>query len=89
LPFVADLLARTRATPSQTGLSRAGRFDNVRGAFAVRRNHRARVAGGRIVLVDDVMTTGATATACAAALKRAGVLRVDVITLARVVPGHD
>ena len=87
LPFAPDLLARTRHTRSQAGLSRRGRIENVRGAFAVRRVEDVR--GRRIVLVDDVMTTGATAGACAAVLKRAGALGVDVLSLARVVPGHD
>ncbi len=89
VPFVADLLARTRATASQAGRSRHARFENVHGAFAVRPARRAQVTGRRIVLVDDVMTTGATAAACAAALKRAGARRVDVLTLARVVPRRD
>ena len=83
-PVIADLLARTRPTPSQGGLSRRARFLNVRGAFAVRPRHR--IAGARVLLIDDVMTTGATAAACARALTRAGARRVDVLTLARVVP---
>ncbi len=87
--FAPDLLARTRHTPSQAGRSRRARFENVRGAFAVRRGRGEDVRGRRIVLVDDVMTTGATAGACAAVLQRAGASRVDVLSLARVVPGHD
>ncbi|MFQ5783752.1 MAG: ComF family protein [Alphaproteobacteria bacterium] len=86
-PFAPDLLARIRPTPSQAGRSRRARHENVRGAFAVRGGRD--VAGRHIVLVDDVMTTGATATACARTLKRAGAGRVDVLTLARVVPSAD
>ncbi|MFQ5958709.1 MAG: ComF family protein, partial [Alphaproteobacteria bacterium] len=87
VPFAPDLLVRTRHTRSQAGRSRRARFENVRGAFAVRRGEDVR--GRRIVLVDDVMTTGATAGACAAVLKRAGAVRVDVLSVARVVPGRD
>ena len=85
LPAVNDLLRRTRATPGQGGLSRAQRRINVRGAFAVRPAYRARLAGRRVLLVDDVMTTGATVNAIAAVLRRQGVVGVDVLTLARVV----
>ena len=84
-PCVPDLLARVRATRSQGGLGRAGRAENVRAAFAVRPRRREAVQGRRILLVDDVYTTGATATACARALLRAGCAAVDVLTLARVV----
>ncbi|HYE51753.1 MAG TPA: ComF family protein [Azospirillaceae bacterium] len=80
-----DLLLRRRRTPSQGGLSRAGRARNVAGAFAVRPGRDALVRGARIVLVDDVYTTGATAEECARVLLRAGAARVDVLALARVV----
>ncbi|HEY0832814.1 MAG TPA: ComF family protein [Azospirillum sp.] len=83
-PVVADLLVRRRATPSQGGLDRGGRQKNVAGAFRLKRG-KAEVAGKRVVLVDDVLTTGATLTECAKVLRRAGAARVDVLTLARVV----
>lgn len=73
---------RRRPTRVQAGLSNSARRANVSGAFAVRRFRS--VAGLRILLIDDVMTTGATASACAAALKRAGARYVTVLTLARV-----
>ncbi|HEX5007356.1 MAG TPA: phosphoribosyltransferase family protein, partial [Hyphomonadaceae bacterium] len=75
---------RVRATPIQGGLSAEGRRRNVQGAFRVRKGRVARVRGKRILLVDDVLTTGATAEACSRALKRAGATCVDVLTLARV-----
>ncbi len=77
-------LRRARATAPQTGLSLSVRHRNVRGAFVVESPERFR--DRRVVLVDDVMTTGATASACAAALKRAGARQVMVLTLARVTP---
>jgi predicted amidophosphoribosyltransferase len=70
------------STASQTARDRAERRRNVRDAFAVRRP--ARVAGRRVLLVDDVMTTGATADECARVLRAAGARRIDVLTLARV-----
>jgi ComF family protein len=82
--FVPDLLLRTRRTPSQGAMNRKERAANVKGAFAVSSRHEISVKGQRIVLVDDVLTTGATAGHCARALKRAGAERVDVLTLARV-----
>jgi len=82
LEVVADALVRRRDTRSQTGLSAAGRRQNVRGAFVVRR--RGRVAGRVVVLVDDVVTTGATAMACARALSEAGAVEVRLLTAARV-----
>lgn len=81
---LAGVLIRKRSTPPQTGLRRAARLENVRGAFAVESPERVR--GRNIILVDDVMTTGATASACAAALKRAGAQVVAVLTVARATP---
>jgi len=75
-------LVRLKETAPQTGLSAAARRANVRGAFAVRR--RSQIDGYVVVLVDDVLTTGATALACAEALRRAGAAQVRVLTAARV-----
>jgi ComF family protein len=84
-PQVAkDCLRRKRATPPQTGLSVAARRENLRGAFEVVNPDDVR--GREIVLVDDVMTTGATLSACARALKRAGAARVMGLTMARATP---
>lgn len=85
--LLVDAVVRRRRTPSQGGLNRRQRALNVRGAFRVRRGAAARVRGQRIVLVDDVLTTGATVTACARALLSAGAASVDVLALARVVRG--
>lgn len=84
LPFEPMALCRTRATPSQVGLTRRQRQENVAGAFAVPAREQAKIAGRNIVLVDDVITTGATVGACAKVLKRAGARNVDVLALAIV-----
>ena len=76
-----DLLVRRRRTPSQGHLGRSARSRNVAGAFALRSG--VVVEGKRIVIIDDVMTTGATVGECARLLRRAGAARVDVLTLAR------
>ena len=80
-PFV---LVRTRATSQQVGLTETARRRNVSGAFEVPDHARRKVAGRRIVLIDDVITTGNTVSACARALQRAGAARVDVLALALV-----
>lgn len=78
VPVIAAL-RRVRHTATQTGLSNTSRRRNVAGAFQV----RLPVAGKRILLIDDVMTTGSTVAACAGALRRAGALRIVVLTVAR------
>lgn len=81
-PFV---LARVKSTPSQVGLSRAQRAINLQGAFRVPDDLTAQVASRAIVLVDDVMTSGATVNAASRALLRGGAKRVDVLVFGRVV----
>ncbi|QRG06579.1 ComF family protein [Xanthobacter dioxanivorans] len=85
VPHRADLLKRRRVTSSQTRLGRSERRANVAGAFALCGNAASVLAGRRVLLVDDVYTTGATLDACARALRRAGVSGVDALTFARVV----
>ena len=77
-------LIRTRSTPHQIGLSRRQRQRNVAGAFRVPERELPLVSGKAIVLIDDVITSGATASAAAATLKGAGARRVDVLALAMV-----
>lgn len=84
LAYEPGALVRTRATESQVGLTRRQRKENVAGAFAVPKARAHAVRGRRVLLIDDVMTTGATAGACARALKRAGAAGVDVLVLALV-----
>lgn len=85
LPVSVTALKRVRATPQQVGLSKSERAANVQGAFRVDAAGRAEIAGRHILLVDDVLTSGATVDTCARALLRGGARQVDVLTFARVV----
>ena len=80
------VLKRVRNTVSQIGLTRAQRETNVSGAFRIAKRHAPLLADRTIVLVDDVVTTGATVSACARTLKRAGAAHVNVLSLARALP---
>jgi ComF family protein len=82
---VSHAVKRVRATQQQVGLSRAERAANVQGAFRVPPGGGAAVHGRRLVLVDDVLTSGATLDTCTRALLRAGARSVDVLVFARVV----
>jgi ComF family protein len=84
LAYAPDLVRRIKATPTQGGRSGSGRRRNVAGAFAVPNALRPKVEGRRVLLVDDVLTTGATAEGCARALKAAGAVGVDVAVVAKV-----
>jgi ComF family protein len=81
IPLATKALSRKRHAPAQSGLSSAARRRNVAGLFAV--SERRKIEGRRVLLVDDVLTTGATAQAAARALKHAGAAQVAVLTLAR------
>jgi ComF family protein len=85
VPVVHGALKRVRATVQQVGLSKTERADNVQGAFRLPADLKAEVTGRRLILIDDVLTSGATADTCARALLRAGAAHVDVLVFARVV----
>jgi ComF family protein len=82
--LVVDALRRTRATPSLGGLGRKARARALAGAIKVAPHHREQLRGAKIVLVDDVLTSGATSGACVSALKRAGASEVVIACFARV-----
>jgi ComF family protein len=86
--LVSETLRRVRPTEQQIGLSRTERASNVQGAFKVDTDRKADIAGRRVILIDDVLTSGATADACARALLRAKAAQVDVLVFARVVDTH-
>lgn len=88
-PVELHALKRVKATRQQVGLTANERDDNVRGAFLVTRADRPAIQGRRVLLVDDVYTTGATAKAATRALLRAGAATVDVLCFARVVRGAE
>ena len=86
--LATEALRRVRATEQQIGLSRPQRASNVQGAFKVSPEKAHEIQGRRVVLVDDVLTSGATTDACARALLRARAAQVDVLVFARVVDTH-
>ncbi|NWG72087.1 MAG: ComF family protein [Parvularculaceae bacterium] len=81
--IAVEALRRVKPTRPQQRLSAAARQRNVAGAFAVNEAVAARIEGRRVILVDDVLTTGATLSACARALKKAGASRVEALVVAR------
>jgi ComF family protein len=88
VPVARNALRRTRPTQQQIGLSRSQRAANVQGAFKVAPEKAHEIQGRHVVLVDDVLTSGATTDACARALLRARAAQVDVLVFARVVDTH-
>lgn len=85
IPYTANALLRRKNTPSQGTQSFLGRRRNVTGAFYVPEKFKLEISGANLLLIDDVLTSGATVEACASVLKRAGAAQVDVLTLMRVV----
>jgi ComF family protein len=86
-PVALEAVMRVRRTATQVGLSREERRENLRAAFRPGPSAPQRIFGRRVLLVDDVLTSGATANAVSRALLKAGATAVDVLTFARVVPG--
>jgi predicted amidophosphoribosyltransferase len=89
VPVATGALKRIKATAQQVGLTRSQRAANIQGAFQVPEDGKAAVVGRKLILVDDVLTSGATVDGCARALLRAGAANVDVLVFARVAePGR-
>jgi ComF family protein len=84
VPVAGGALTRVKPTAQQVGLSRSERAQNVQGAFRVPEGGKPAVAGRRLIVIDDVLTSGATVDGCARALLRAGAANVDVLIFARV-----
>lgn len=89
LHFAPEALHRKKATKRQVGLKAGQRHRNVQGAFLVPEEHKITVAGRRVLLIDDVLTTGATVESAARALRRAKPAQINVLTFSRVVPWMD
>lgn len=87
LPCIPDMLLRTRATPTQGYMKAKDRAQNVRRAFCINERHKSRLKERHVVLIDDVLTTGATVRECAEVLLKAGALSVNILTIARTVKG--
>ena len=79
-----DALMRTRPTPALGGLGKRARARTLQGAITLRRSRKARIEDAEVILVDDVLTSGATSTACVKALKRGGAASVTIACFSRV-----
>jgi len=87
IAFAPGIVTRVKATQQQVGLRLSQREDNVRGAFRIAPEAEIEVNGRNLLIIDDVYTTGATVSAVARVLRKAGARRIDVLTFARVLPG--
>lgn len=85
IKLIYDLVTRKRNTKSQSSLSKIGRSQNIKGAFAFNEKYLSKVKGKNILLIDDVITTGATINECCKVLKKAGIRKIFVLTLAKTV----